>query len=225
VAGLAGAFNESTSFWCHMKPHDAIPADLEPDDETGHEHDRAWRGLKVGCVSGLIGSVLVVLLLALGVWYALAKSAASRERQGIPDGPDRWNNDAWMVVRSPRQTPEAYAAALKHAEAAVQAAPDNGYFINTLGVAQYRMGQYAEALETLTKSDKLNATKNGSIPADVAFLAMVRYRLGQKEEANAMLVRLSAYLRDPRHIRDREAYAFLREAEELIEGEAAEQKE
>jgi Flp pilus assembly protein TadD len=129
---------------------------------------------------------------------------------------------AWIVVREPRRNPEAYAAALKQAEAAVQAEPDNGYFINTLGVAQYRMGQYAEALATLTKSDKLNAKKSGSIPADLAFLAMVRHRLGQKEEANALLARLRAYFQDPRHIRDRESRTFLLEAEELIEGETAE---
>jgi tetratricopeptide (TPR) repeat protein len=208
-----------------MEPLNATPADVDHDG-AGDEENYAWRGVSVGCVSGLIGIALLLVVLALGLWYTFAKAAVDTERQAaLPDGPEQWNNAAWFVVRMPQQTPEAYAAALKQAEAAVLAAPDNGYFINTLGVAQFRMGQFAEALETLTKSDKLNATKAGSIPADLAFLAMVKYRLGQKEEANAALDRLRGMLRNPRRIRDRESREFLLEAEALIENESADKKE
>jgi tetratricopeptide (TPR) repeat protein len=208
-----------------MKSLDAASADWG-DEDTGDEEIGHWHRLRVVWISGLIGLVFLMLVGALGLWYyVLAKPALNTERQALPDGPDQWNNAAWFVVREPSRRPEAYAAALKQAEAAVQAAPDNGNFINTLGVAQYRMGQYADALTTLTKSDKLNATKRGSIPADLAFLAMVRYQLGQKEESRAALARLQAMLRDPRRIRDRESYGFLLEAEGLIEGEAEEKKE
>lgn len=207
-----------------MEPLDATSVDPEPND-TGDEEHGAWRGLTVGCVSGLIGFMLLLIVLVIGVWYTYAKAAVNTERQTtVPDSPEQWNNAAWFVVREPRRSPEDYAAALKQAEKAVQAAPDNGNFINTLGVAQYRMGQYAEALTTLTKSDKLNATKNGSIPADLAFLAMVRFQLGQKEEARAALTQLQAMMRNPRRIRDRESHAFLQEAEGLIEGDTAEKK-
>jgi tetratricopeptide (TPR) repeat protein len=208
-----------------MEPLDATPADLEYEDGAEDEETSAWRSLSVGCVSGVIGVVLLLIVAALGLWYSFAKAEVNPDRPlPLLAGPDHLNNTAWMVVRLPGQTPQVYAAALRQANAAVEAAPDNGYFINTLGVAQYRMEQYPEAFATLTKSDKLNATKNGSIPADLAFLAMVKYKLGQKEEAKEDLERLRKYLRDPRRIRDRESHAFLVEAEELIETGAAEKK-
>jgi Flp pilus assembly protein TadD len=58
-------------------------------------------------------------------------------------------------------------------------------FLNTLGVAQYRVGQYQTALDTLLRADKMNQ----GIPEDVAFLAMAHHRLGHKEQAQAALKR------------------------------------
>jgi len=93
--------------------------------------------------------------------------------------------------------------------------------LNSLGVAQYRVGRFQEALATLTKSEKLNATKEGSNPVDLAFLAMTRHRLNQKDEAKATLGRLREVMKQPRRTKDAEAAAFLREADELIEGKSA----
>jgi hypothetical protein len=45
-----------------------------------------------------------------------------------------------------------------------------------LGVAQYRMGRYREAVATLVESEKLNAVAfQGSHPEDLAFLAMAQH--------------------------------------------------
>ena len=90
-----------------------------------------------------------------------------------------------------------------------------------MGVAQYRAGRYSDTLATLTKSEKLNVTKEGAHPVDLAFLAMARYRLGDKDEAKATLGRLREVMKQPRRTKDAEAAGFLREAEELIEGKAA----
>jgi hypothetical protein len=116
---------------------------------------------------------------------------------------------------------DTYAHALSLSEAAVRLAPGDGMALNTLGVAQYRTGRYAVALATLTKSEKLNANKEGSLPADLAFLAMAQHQLGKKDEAKATLDRLRKVMKQPRWVNDSEATGFLREAEELIEGKPA----
>jgi tetratricopeptide (TPR) repeat protein len=181
------------------------------------------RRLTAGCLcTGVVGAVIVAVTTA-SLWRTLGQQAASTERKTARNDPEYWNNTAWAVVRSPRENPGAYAQALRQAVAAVQAEPNNGYYINTLGVAQYRGGQYADALATLTKSEKLNTTKEGAHPADLAFLAMAQYQLGQKEEAKATLDRLREVLMHPRWFRIAESRSFLQEAEELIEGEPVDQ--
>ena len=113
----------------------------------------------------------------------------------------------------------------REAEAAVQLEPESGDNLRTLGMAQYRTGRYGDALETLTKSEKLNATKDGSLPSDLAFLAMAHQHLGHKEQAQAALARLRAELKQPDWEKNAEAQGFLREAAELIEGKAGSKEE
>ena len=87
----------------------------------------------------------------------------------------------------------------------------------------YRVSEYAAALEILTRSDKINAA--GRDPAHLAFLAMTQHQLGQPAPARATLARLRETLQqDSRWANDVNAQAFLREAEALIEGNAAKPK-
>jgi eukaryotic-like serine/threonine-protein kinase len=138
------------------------------------------------------------------------------------DEPDRFNTASWMVVRQAGLPAEKYQKALRAAEAACRLAPDNGHYLNTLGVAQYRAGNYEKALETLTRSEKLNATaERGPLPEDLAFLAMTQQQLGQKEQAKASLQRLRNALKNPAASGNEEAQAFLHDAERLIEGQAS----
>jgi TolA-binding protein len=90
-----------------------------------------------------------------------------------------------------------------------------------LGVAQYRIGRYTDALATLTQCEKLNATKEGSLPSDLAFLAMSQHQIGKKDEAKTTLERLRKVMKQPSWSQDAVSASFLREAEELIEGKAA----
>ena len=128
---------------------------------------------------------------------------------------------AWEIVKTRDAGKEAYALALRQAEAGVRLVPGNGYILNTLGVAQYRTRRYAEALATLMQSEKLNATKDGSHPADLAFLAMAQHQLGKKDDAETTLGRLREVMKQPAWANYAEAQGFLREAEELIEGKGA----
>jgi dipeptidyl aminopeptidase/acylaminoacyl peptidase len=133
----------------------------------------------------------------------------------------RLNNASWQVAASPGQTAEAYDRALRDAEAASRLVPEEGNLLNTLGVARYRAGRYAEALEALARSDALNtAGAGGSIPGDLAFLAMAHHRLGHRDEARAVLGKLREALTRPRWKDDEESRGFLREAEALIDSEA-----
>ena len=66
-------------------------------------------------------------------------------------------------------------------------APDDAPILNTLGVAEYRVGRYEDALATLTRSNDLLDAPNY---ADLAFLAMANRQLGRVEEAHAWPERL-----------------------------------
>ena len=144
--------------------------------------------------------------------------------RNLAENPRQLNKAAWQIVRAAGGTDEANALALRQAEAAVQAEPGNGFYLNTLGIAHYRLADYAKALQTLTQSEKLIATNEGSHPADLAFLAMAQDKLRKNDEAQATLGRLREVMKQPRWAKDAEAQDFLREAEELIEGKATEKK-
>jgi DNA-binding beta-propeller fold protein YncE len=134
------------------------------------------------------------------------------------------NGAAWAVIKGRDAGKEAYAAALRRAEAAARLAPGNGNVLNTLGIAHYRLGDYARALETLEKSANLNAAKGPPV-TDLAFLAMAHQHLGHKEQARATLDRLREVMKQPGWEKNAEAQGFLREAEGLIDGKAGDKKE
>jgi dipeptidyl aminopeptidase/acylaminoacyl peptidase len=145
--------------------------------------------------------------------HAFALQVAQTYRQD----PAQLNQAAWEVLMEPGRDRQAYTLALRRAQAAVQAEPGDGELLNTLGVAQYRAGEYAKALETLTRSEKLNATKDGSLPDDLAFLAMAQHQLGLKKQAQETLHRLREVMKQP-FWKGSPYWGFLREAEELLQG-------
>jgi hypothetical protein len=133
------------------------------------------------------------------------------------EDPDWLNQKSWKVVARSDSSPESYAAALRQAETACLLEPENGFYLNTFGVARYRVGKYQEALDALKRSDKLNSESNlGRQPGDVAFLAMATYKLGQNEKANSLLAELRQLMKQPKWAANEEANGFLREAEALL---------
>jgi tetratricopeptide (TPR) repeat protein len=149
----------------------------------------------------------------------LDRALANQAAQTLSEHPGTLNDIAWNVIKCRNASKDAYARALSYAETAVRLAPEEGHILNTLGVSQYRVGRYTEALTTLTKSEKLNA--KGAYPDDLAFLAMTQHQLGKKSEAKATLDRLRQVMKPYWTTQDTEWAGFLREAEELIEGKAA----
>jgi serine/threonine protein kinase/WD40 repeat protein len=110
-----------------------------------------------------------------------------------------WN---WAVkttggadVKSPIADNES-AKALFLAQKAVELAPDNWQFRNTLGVVCYRVGDYRKARENLKRS--LQDSKGEAAPQDLFFLAMCHQRLRESAEARDCYDRAVLWLKERR---------------------------
>ena len=136
-------------------------------------------------------------------------------------------NGTWAVLTLPGRDIDEYRVALEKVERAKELTPDDpgpeylaaqGNILWHLGVAQYRVGSYEDALETLRRCGKRSI---GYLDhAVVAFTAMALHQLGRQEEAIAALERLRDLCKaKPAHL-----HSFLSEAEKLIAGENGEKK-
>jgi tetratricopeptide (TPR) repeat protein len=71
---------------------------------------------------------------------------------------------------------------IKLLDRALEITPLNSDYLNTYGVAMYRMGRFAEAVRFLEKGLELRQRPD---PFDLFFLAMCHARLGQRDQALA----------------------------------------
>jgi hypothetical protein len=140
-----------------------------------------------------------------------------------PNDPQALNNLAWFVLSGPEPRREV-ASALDYARRAVERKPGEAIFLNTLGVALYRSGRYAEAVTVLEQS--LAAGKGQFDAFDLFALAMARHRLGQTIRARADFDGALRWRRDhPNPTRpgwSEELDAFQAEAEAVLDGPPAE---
>jgi tetratricopeptide (TPR) repeat protein len=116
----------------------------------------------------------------------------------------------------PRRDP---VLAARLAAFAVALSPGEPSSLNTLGVALYRAGRFAEAIETLGKS--LEAGKGQSDGFDLFFLAMAHHRLGHDAEARACYDRAVDWLGEQKSLSERDAKEladFRAEAESVLAG-------
>jgi serine/threonine protein kinase/WD40 repeat protein len=131
------------------------------------------------------------------------------------------NNFAWMLVASPGSPHDAQRA-ISLVRRAEELAPDKSFFLNTLGVAQYRAGEHAEALATLEKSV---AAGNGAVdPFDLFFLAMARHKLRQFDQGRADFDRAIKWRQEHRKLPDwyrAVLDAFEAEARSVMDGPAS----
>ncbi len=133
------------------------------------------------------------------------------------------NNLAWMLATAPEPFRNP-TEAVEHARRAVELAPGNQLSLNTLGVALYRAGNFAESIEALEKS--LAAGKGQLAAFDLFFLSMAHHRLGHREAARGCFGRALRWLReqkslDPQHAK--ELAGFRGEAEALLAEPVGEQ--
>jgi WD40 repeat protein len=152
----------------------------------------------------------------------LALEIAGRRIQS----PQWLNTMAWgIVTRRDASAPE-YKWALRQAGAAARLAPAEMAVLNTLGVAQYRAGNYQGARHSLAKcleADLAGAGQYG--PINLAFMALVEHRLDNHEAALLWLDRLAERMLQDNHAADAELQGFYREALERIGADVAEQRQ
>jgi WD40 repeat protein/tetratricopeptide (TPR) repeat protein len=125
--------------------------------------------------------------------------------------------ESFEVVRSPGGQIEAYRLALGKAEKANRLEPNDRLILSMLGVAQYRVGAYQDALTTLIQFEKMRA--DDPKPPPLAFMAMALHQLGRDEEAQAALNRLRVLLANAKFTEDHVVQPWVIEAEKLLAGE------
>src|SRR5262249_34514283 len=94
----------------------------------------------------------------------LKEALALAER--FAESPFNLNLASRAVAGRPGAEPSAYRLAAQRAEVACRLMPFEGSYHTTLGMAQYRLGKYQEALATLSRADELNQETLGApVPA------------------------------------------------------------
>jgi WD40 repeat protein len=126
--------------------------------------------------------------------------------------PQALNNAAWFLATCPELALRDTDAALTLGREAVTMAPQEGVCWNTLGVAQYRAGDWNAAIASLRRSMGLRQGGDGS---DWFFLAMAHFRLGHQAEARSWFRKAVAWM-DSSQTGDPELRRFHAEAEGLL---------
>jgi tetratricopeptide (TPR) repeat protein len=173
----------------------------EPDDDRARyrraqalirlrRNREALADLDVLLSNGPNDDALVLYQLRSTVHEALGdreQAHADREKAGAPQPDDALLNDrAWILATGPIEQRDPESAVML-ARRAVELVPGQHDSLNTLGVALYRAGQYANAVSVLEQS--LAAGKGESDAGDLFFLAMAHHGLAHGAEASDCFVR------------------------------------
>jgi WD40 repeat protein len=102
------------------------------------------------------------------------------------------NDLAWYYVAGPEALRDPVAAA-PLAEKAVKLAPDRREYVNTLGVAYYRLGRFDDAISRLSQSAAMDQNHPGGTAFDFYFLAMSYHELGQPDHAREYMDRATSW--------------------------------
>jgi tetratricopeptide (TPR) repeat protein len=137
-------------------------------------------------------------------------------RDGIRSEPgyaEAHNYLAWMLATCPDEKLRNPEEAVRLAAKAVELAPQEGSYLNTLGIAQYRAGEYSAARETLQKS--IDIRDDGDCN-DWFFIAMTEWQLGNHDTAREWYGKAAARMKE-HGSRDGQLISFREEARKLIQ--------
>jgi len=121
------------------------------------------------------------------------------------------NNIAWLMVSRPGSPADHAALAVELARKGVSLEPSHASYWNTLGLAQYRAGDWKGAATALGESMRL---EDGGNAHDWIFMSMIRARLNQPAEARTWYARANAWI-ESKAPRDQELLRFRDEAAAL----------
>jgi tetratricopeptide (TPR) repeat protein len=148
--------------------------------------------------------------------HRLADTARSLLREAARRGegdPNAQNNVAWLLATCPDLRFREPALAVKLAQAAVDRSPSEAAFWNTLGMAQYRAGDWQASIEAIETSMGRNS---GGDAWDWLILAMAYVRSGERERARPWYGRAVGWIGRNRP-RDADLLRLLAEARNLID--------
>ncbi len=120
-------------------------------DRARHEAERKVKSL---FKNGLSGSEVLAALRADPVLSEPVRQEALAVAERLPGVPNYLNIASRAVASQPGAESAAYRLAVERAEIACRLMPFEGSYQTTLGMAQYRVGKYQEALTTLTRSGR-----------------------------------------------------------------------
>jgi tetratricopeptide (TPR) repeat protein len=150
---------------------------------------------------------------------SIRKIALRIANAGKWEDADKLRKEAWATVSSIDRDVKAYKAALEEAAKANAIEPNDPTTLDTLAAGLYRTGSYEDALKTLSKSAQiLSGAGEEPDPVNVAFKAMILYKIDRTGEAKAALGQLRKLCKDGQYAEDTEVQGFLAEAEGLIGG-------
>jgi superkiller protein 3 len=129
-----------------------------------------------------------------------------------PQDHEALNNLAWLLANCPEPGVRNPARAVQLAKQAVELASKEGSCWNTLGAAQYRAGNWKEAVAALERSMRL---RDGGDAFDWLFHAMAQWHLGQKDEARTRYDRAVQWM-EKNAPKDEELRRLRAEAEGLL---------
>jgi tetratricopeptide (TPR) repeat protein len=112
--------------------------------------------------------------------YEKAIADLNKVLRANPDDGATHKNLAWVLATCADSKWRDAVQAVEHAKKAVDLDPKQGSYWNTLGVANYRAGDWKAAVAALEKSMEL---RKGGDSFDWFFLAMARWQLGDKKDA------------------------------------------
>jgi tetratricopeptide (TPR) repeat protein/predicted Ser/Thr protein kinase len=130
----------------------------------------------------------------------------------VGDDPAFLKQVAWFLATRPEPRVRDDAPAVVLARKATEKRPREGGFWSTLGVAQYRAGDWKAAIEALGKSMELS---QGSQAAGWFFLAMAQGRLGDPERARRWWDRAVLWM-DRNKSQDEELRRFRAEVADVL---------
>ena len=131
------------------------------------------------------------------------------------------NNLAWRLATYPGASGRNPQEAMDLMASVVDAVPNYATYINTLGVCQYRAGQYSDCIESLEQAMRLEEDAVDGHFTDHLFLSMAWKKLEEEELARDCYQDALAWLRRRELEAEDENVYLLAEAREVlgIEGE------
>ncbi|MBX7073033.1 MAG: protein kinase [Pirellulales bacterium] len=129
------------------------------------------------------------------------------------DDPHELARLCWDLVAEGATDDDQSALAVQLAQKAGELAPNDAFNMSTLGMAQYRAGQWQQAVDSLDKARVLAPDKH--IAFNGFFLAMAHWQLGHKDEARTWYDRSVEWMEKNQPKND-DLSRFRAEAEQLM---------